>query len=161
GGKATNRAIHLTAPTRLLALGSLVLAAVGVYATWIEPFRLQVERARIALPAARAGSEALRIGVLTDLQTNRVTDYERGAIDRLMAQRPDVIVMPGDLFQGSPDDFESQREALRELLSRLSAPGGVYFVIGDTDRPGSSFREMLRSAGIRLLVDEVVRIDLK
>ena len=38
--------------------------------------------------------------MLADLQTNRVTGYERGAVDRLMALRADVILLPGDLFQG-------------------------------------------------------------
>ena len=118
---------------RAAALASLGLLAVGFYATFWEPFRLRVERASVPVASGRDGLGSVRIGVLTDLQTNRVTDYERGAVDRLMALRADVILLPGDLFQGTDDEFEAGA-ALRDLLSRLSAPGGVYFAMGDVDQ---------------------------
>ncbi|MBI4496366.1 MAG: metallophosphoesterase family protein [Chloroflexi bacterium] len=141
---------------RLLAVGMCLLALVGVYASWIEPFRLQLETATVPLAPERLGSAALRVGVLADIQTTRVTEYERDALDRLMALSPDLILLPGDLFQGEPGQFERELPALRDLVARLSAPAGVYFVLGDTDQQERVAR-ILAGTEVRLLVNEVVR----
>ncbi len=148
----------MTPSVRAAALASLGLLAVGFYATFWEPFRLRCERASVLVSAGREGHGAVRIGVLTDLQTSRVTDYERGAIDRLMALRADVILLPGDLFQGRDDEFERELPALRELLSRLSAPGGVYFAMGDVDQHPDRVRRMVEGTRVEPLVNRVVRV---
>lgn len=156
--RLTGCKIPATPLARVVAFLSLVPAPVALYATWIEPFRLQVERASLALPTERQGARTVRIGVLADLQTDHVGKYERDAVARLMAEKPDVIVVPGDLFQGSPAEFEANRDALRDLLSRLSAPGGVYFVMGDFDEGRAETISLLRSTEITLLVDDFVQV---
>lgn len=152
--------IRLTPAARLAATAALALAPVGVYATWIEPFRLRLESAHLEVSPRRAGHDPVQIGVITDIQTGRVTDYERRAIDRLMAQTPDLILIAGDVFQGSDAEFEASRSDLHELLGRLSAPGGVFLVLGDTDDDGGRLREVLRGTAIRLLVDETATVEL-
>ncbi|SIO61758.1 hypothetical protein SAMN05444166_6847 [Singulisphaera sp. GP187] len=154
------RRVSVSKPARIFAVGTFALIPIGVYASWIEPFRLQVETTRVPLGPARQGKATFRIGVIADLQTSRITDYERSAFDRLMSLRPDLILMPGDLFQGSEKDLEANRADLIELLSRLSAPGGVYFVLGDVDRGHYGLEEILQSAGVGMLVNEVTRIKL-
>jgi len=131
-------------------LPTLALPAVGVYASFIEPFRLQLETAEIPLDPARAGRGPLRIGVLSDIQTDRVGDHERSAVDRLMAQKPDLILMPGDVFQGGPGELERELPALQDLLRRLSAPGGIFCVEGNTDSP-KELRRILEGTAVRLL----------
>ncbi len=150
----------LTTPACITALASLGAIPVGVYATWIEPFRLQLETSRVTVSPRRDGSHVLRIAVLSDLQTVRVTEYERNAVARLMAQRPDIILLPGDVFQGPPKAFEANGPALRELLAQLDAPGGVFLVLGDVDRGGVLLRELLGSTKVRLLVNETVRFEV-
>lgn len=144
-----------TAPVRALAAMLLLGFAAGAHASWLEPRRLQVERAEVVLPGPRAGEGGFRIGVLADVQTDRVTDYERAAVARLMAERPDLILIPGDLWQMEPERFAQQRPALVDLYSRLSAPAGVFAVQGDMEVPGDLAR-LCRDAGIRLLDNEVV-----
>ena len=150
-----------TTTVRVVAWASLGLIPIGIFATWIEPYRLQLETARLELPAGKDGSGTVRVGVLTDLQTNLVGDYERRAVDLLMAQRPDVILLPGDVFQGSDEEFEATKGSLRDLLGRLKAPGGVYLVLGDTDGPGDLLAEVVREEGIRLLSNEIARVSVK
>ncbi|WP_435007268.1 metallophosphoesterase [Tundrisphaera lichenicola] len=147
----------LTPLVRIAATVSLVLPLVGIYATWIEPFRLRLESATLFVSAAREGIAPLRIGVLTDLQTDRVSDHERRAVALLMSQKPDLILLPGDVFQGTGEQFEATRSGLRDLLGSLSAPGGVYLVLGDTDGSGDHLREILRSTEIRVLENEIAR----
>ena len=153
-----SRRLRVTPLARLAAWAGLGLAAVGVYATLVEPFRLRLETARVPVAAGREGRGAIRIGVMTDFQTDQVTDYERGAVDRLMAQRPDVILLPGDVFQGDDDAFDRELPALRALLGRLAAPGGVYLVPGDVDRPVGRVHRLAEGTNITPLVNEVVSV---
>jgi|GEM_PF-195081 len=155
------RRIQLTKGVRRVAFAGLGLSAVGLYSTWIEPFRLRLEQQRVELDESRTGNEPIRIAVLTDLQTRQVTEYEHSAVDRLMATRPDLILMPGDLFQGDPRAFDKERPAFTELLSKLSAPGGVYFVLGDVDQAHPQLGSLLQSTGIRLLENELVDLQIK
>jgi predicted MPP superfamily phosphohydrolase len=134
-------------------------AAVGWYATHVEPYRLRVDRASLALDPRRAGDDTIRIGVLSDLQTNDVGRHEHAAVDLLLAEEPDVILLPGDLFQGSHDQFDANEAELRALLGRLDAPGGTYLVRGDTD-PDDRADRAVRGTGIVILDDETVDIEV-
>ena len=157
--RSGRRRRRVTGLARLTAWGCVAIAPVGAYATCFAPFRLRLETAQVPLPAARDGSVEVRIGVLADLQTSRVTDYERSAVQRLLDQRPDLILIPGDLFQGSAKDFERELPALRALLSRLSAPGGVYFVLGNVDSR-EQIERVLAGTRVRLLINEVVAVEI-
>ena len=120
-------------PVTALALVSVLLAPVGAYASLIEPARLVTERASLSLPSERAGRSPLRVAVLADLQFERLGGHERRAVQRAMRERPDVILLAGDYHQGARRTLEQELPALRELLGRLEAPGGVYAVQGDSD----------------------------
>lgn len=143
----------------VVAVVMLLPIAVGWYGTHVAPYQLEVEREELALPPERAGSDTIRVGVLSDLQTDHVTSYEHRAVDRLMAQEPDIILMPGDLFQGKPDAFAREEEALRELVGQLHAPHGVYFVHGDTDSweyPERAFE----GSEVVIVEDELIEIEI-
>ena len=105
-GEASYR---LARPVRWLAICSLAAPAVGVYATFIEPYRLQVEQVEIALPAEREGSGVVRVGVLADVQTAAVSGYEYAAFEQMMSLSPDVILL--DLNMPKKDG----REAIKEI----------------------------------------------
>lgn len=150
-------------PTTLVTLASLAslgLIGVGVYATWLEPYNLKLETAKLKVSTKRDGLKPVKIGVMTDLQTNGVGEHERRAVDLLMAQKPDVILIPGDVFQGSDVEFQATKSALGDLLAKLRAPGGVFLVLGDTDGPGDYLREILPETSIRLLVNEVAEVSI-
>ena len=151
----------LTRSVRLLAIGVCPLALVGLYATWIEPLRLQTETARVGVPSERAGAATIRVGVLADIQTPHVTEYERGAIERLMGLSPDLILLPGDLFQNDgKHSFDDEQPALHDLLGRLSAPGGVYIVLGDVDRE-EPIKRVIAGTGVKLLVNDIARTTVR
>lgn len=171
-------ALVLTVPLAALGLGALALrrgaprlvraaivvsllpAGLGYYATHVEPYRLRVDHHVVAVDPARAGDDEVTIGVLADLQTSGVGDHERRAVDDLMAAAPDVILLPGDLFQG--DLTDADLAAMRDLLGRLDAPAGVFFVQGDADgdlddpdRPGA---RILAGLAVTTLDDEVTDV---
>lgn len=150
---------EVTGGARTLAAAGLLPVGLWIHCRWIEPFDLRVERLQVALDPVRAGDRPLRIGLLADLQTDRVGDHERVAIERLMEGSPDLILVAGDLFHGTEAGFERELPALRTLLQRLSAPGGVWVVLGDADRPEWTER-MLAGSQARFLRDERADIAL-
>lgn len=142
---------------RAAGLVGLALALVGVWGSFVAPGRLMLERESVPLSAVRAGDRPITVGVVADLQFERVGAHEREAVDRLMGLRPDVIVLPGDVHQGSAEVLREELPAIRELLAPLRAPGGVWFVEGDHE---DLVEARLITAGthVRVLDDEVVTV---
>jgi predicted MPP superfamily phosphohydrolase len=141
-----------------VVVGGILLlpAPVGAYATHVEPRWLRTDVHELTVDESRAGTDSLRVGVLADVQTDDVGAYENEAVDRLLALEPDVILVPGDLFQGSRDDLERETADLRALLTRLEAPGGAYIVQGDSDG-WFLLPEVLRGTGVVPLYNQTVR----
>jgi predicted MPP superfamily phosphohydrolase len=144
-------------PAAVVCIAGLLLAPVGIYATHVEPGLLDVDRpAPLAVAEARSGRGAITIGVLTDLQTPVIGVRERAVVADLMAEAPDVILLPGDVVQADDRQFDRELPALQDLLRQLSAPGGVFLVGGDVDQPLDRLTRMVEGTGVRYLADEVV-----
>lgn len=148
-----------TSWVRLAALLSLLAMPIGVFATFIEPYRTQLEEADVHIGAARMTGSSVRVGVLADIQTDRITSHEWHAVEQVMDWQPDMILLPGDLFQGNGEDLERELPALTELLSRLHAPGGVYAVLGNID-PRELARLAFDNTSVRMLDNELVSVDV-
>ena len=129
----------------------------GVYATHIEPHWLRVDHHELGVSSARTGDDAIRIGVIGDLQSAGIGDHEREAVREVMATEPDLVLLPGDLFQGPRSTTDTAE--LRALLGELRAPGGVYFVQGDCEG-GGGYHELLAGLAITILDDEVVETEV-
>jgi predicted MPP superfamily phosphohydrolase len=140
---------------RALVVLGLLLAPVGAYASFVEPQRLVVERAQVPLSQERDGRDRVRVAVLADIQFDRLGEHEREAVTRLMEQRPDVILLPGDYIDGSAAERARELPKLRALFARLRAPGGVFAVQGDQETAAQA-REIFAGSGIRLLENELV-----
>lgn len=143
------------AATAVAVVVALALPAIGFYATHVEPYRVTLEEVEAVLPTNGPGTDPIRIGVLTDLQTTHIGGYERRAVALLRRAQPDLVFVAGDLFQGTPRQFEANRRALRDLIVSLDAPGGVYVVQGDTD-DGPTLDELFAGTPVTYLWNEVV-----
>lgn len=81
------------------------------------------------------------------------------AVGLIMEQKPDLIVLGGDLINMDASRFrgsESQRQ-----LARLQAPLGVYAVLGNHEYYSALYQEMrllLADSGIILLADQYARL---
>ena len=159
----------------------LALAAVpvGVYATHVEPFWLKVDRVELAVPAMGAvgavdgvdgvggvdgvdgGDERIRIGVLADLQTTGVGDYERDAVERLLGFGPDVVVLPGDLYQFDAAVFAERAPGFARLIERIVGEvPHVYLVSGNTDTV-AGLRRIVGGSGARVLDNEIDTFEVR
>lgn len=115
---------------RVLVTGGLAAAGLLVYAAVVEPRWLQVTRPTIHLRRLPTALEGLRLALLTDLHVGEFThpSLVRRAVRRVLAERPHLVAITGDLAA----DPRSLRETLIEL-SELRAPLGVYAVPGNHD----------------------------
>ena len=112
------------------ALGLLLLAG---YCFGLEPRRLVVSEHTLVSSKV---THPITIGVLADLQTDRIGPYEARVIKTLVEHAPDLILLPGDYLPvRTYKALEEQRDAFRELLteSGMSAPLGVFAVRGDVE----------------------------
>jgi len=142
-----------------LAVSLVVPLLVVVYGA-VNHRVLRVKEYRIELPRRTSSTAGLTVVFMADLHFRDLTS------DRLLeeltakvnAQRPDVILVGGDMLEGDRRDEDSGRyeRAFRGMASRY----GIFGVPGNHERfsrAGSD--QFLEKAGIRLLQDEVVTID--
>ena len=80
----------------------------------------------------------LRVVVLSDVQTDRVGAYERRAFALAMAERPDLVLLPGDFVQVSddPDHLGDVAVVVRSAVDYRTAE--VADVAGETARAGAA-----------------------
>lgn len=122
--------------------------------------RIAVTRHRIIVPGLGPGVGALRLVQISDLHIGNGLEGARlaDAVARVNALDPDVIVITGDLFDFDP----IANEACASPLGDLSAPLGVYAVLGNHDYH-AGFDRVARAMsavapGIKLLRDDFVRL---
>ena len=99
-------------------LAQLGFTAVSLYATWVEPFRVQVTQQALQSPKLDGGTP-LRILHISDIHVERITARERKMLDLVESLRPDLIVLTGDYLNLSTvRDPKAQAQA-RSLLEAL------------------------------------------
>jgi len=150
-GSAPNR------PLIGIALFSLALAAILyglINARWIRVRRIPVKLP--GLPESWRGRTAL---VLSDLHLGHINGVRfcRRVVRMAAALRPDIVFLPGDLFDGTKANAHRLAAPLREL----EAPHGLYFSTGNHDEFGGAdhYAEVLAGTGIRALTNEKVIVD--
>ncbi len=142
----------------VMLAGSIVAIGCGLWATHVEPFRLQVDRQGLGVEGA---TDTLLVGVIADLQTGSIGEYERNAIQQVIDADPDLVVMPGDLFQfDDPEDFDERAPEFVGLMRTLAdAVDTVVLVEGDHDTP-EGVGAIAEAAGVTFLQDEILQVDV-
>lgn len=133
--------------------------------TWLELNHLEIPVADLSPAFAR-----FRIVQLSDLHCSRqvTEDYLSEAVDLAGSQQADVVVLTGDFIHKG----YKYVDRVAEVLGRLSAPFGVYAVLGNHDysvRNALGFRrhrhlhhavvQGLTERGIRVLRNQSVRLE--
>ena len=137
----------------VLLLISLLLAALGTHAALRVPPVTPVE---IVVPGLPAAWDGLTVAQLSDVHASKTFpgNWLAGVVDAVNAARPDLIVITGDLFDGTPRQrFDDLRP-----LRRLRAPLGVYACPGNHEYYSglTAWRPRFSSLGILLLENDHV-----
>lgn len=121
---------------------------------------IEVHSHELCIPRWPSEFDGLRIGHLTDLHLGDLMPRERfeETLALLHEQRVDLVAFTGDavdLEHDGVEDFFSE-------LAKVHAPFGHYLVLGNHDHldDGEAVARAAREAGITVLLDEAVSIDV-
>jgi predicted MPP superfamily phosphohydrolase len=151
--------------SRRAFLESAVAAGVGVvgggagYGFLYERHALSLTEGDVLVDGLPAALSGVRIGLITDVHRSQWVSHDdvvaAGAL--LLAIRPDLIILGGDYVTWGDRTYV---EPAAEALAGLSAPGGVFAILGnhddDHDMPAA-----LMARGISVLRDARTRLTIR
>ncbi|GAA3964715.1 metallophosphoesterase [Gordonia caeni] len=141
--------------TAVLVIAAPVIVGYGVF----EANRPQVTQDTVTVPRLPAQFAGLRIAVVTDLHVGpaRGAGYTQRVVDLVNAEHPDVVILGGDLADGTVAQVGGDLEPLRDLR----APLGVFGVSGNHEYiadDGGSWLDFWSTLGVRPLRNERVEL---
>jgi predicted MPP superfamily phosphohydrolase len=136
--------------------GGAILAAVcGIAnAAW-----LRTTHVTVALPRLPEAWTHRRIALISDLHLGHIQGpfFLRRVLSRLRHLQPDLVLVSGDMFDGTTQGIER----LVQAWSGFSVPLGIHFVTGNHDEfaDQQQYLEALAQVGVRALNNERMVID--
>lgn len=163
---AAAQVLHLGWEPRTIATVLFAAAALVALYGVINAARVRVTRADVALPNLPVQWRGRTAVLVSDVHLGHVRNerFIRRLVRKLGALRPDVVLLAGDLYDGTAGDFNRLAEPWRELTTPHSPPAvphGVYFINGNHDEfySDAEYHEPLVQAGVRELNNQKVEVD--
>jgi len=154
--------LHFMAPqaTRpVLAATFFGLAIVTSLYGLVNAHYIRVPRISIQIPGLPESWHGRTALVLSDLHLGHVNgvSFSRRIVELAVRLNPDIVFLPGDLFDG----YKTDAEKLVAPFRALAPPFGSYFSTGNHDEFGNvaQYGEVLTRVGIRVLANEKVTVD--
>ncbi|MEO7137196.1 MAG: metallophosphoesterase family protein [Gemmatimonadales bacterium] len=134
-------------------------AAVGVDAFGLEAHRVLLSRHEVRIPGLPTGLDGLRIAQVSDVHFPGNQLAARAALDLLRQERPDVVVLTGDMTEsrGAMGDVRSFAADARGSLATVAVLGNWEHRAGAVGRLAV---DTYRSAGVELLVNQSKTVDV-
>jgi uncharacterized protein len=143
----------------LAAAGIGLVAGGGAHGFLYERHRVGVTRAALPVSGLPASLGGLRVALLTDFHLtgdSSAQDIQR-AIDLARAETPDLIILGGDYITRQDRRFMAP---CAEQLAQLTAPFGVFGVLGNHDDIFEMSRELKRR-GVEMLNDARTSVTIR
>ena len=143
----------------LLAAGVGGLAGAGTYGYARARHELSVTQASVPVAGLPPPLAGLRIGLITDVHRSRWVSHEHvaSAVSALMHHRPDLIALGGDYVTWGDRQYV---EPSAEALAPLSAPHGVFAILGNHD-DDHQMPAALGARGVEVLKDARTRLTIR
>ena len=158
--------IHLLHPPadpstiRPLLVESLYALAVlaGIYGL-INCYKIRIRRISVQLPNLPASWRGRRAVLASDLHLGAINNLRfcRRVVAMIASFQPDVVFLPGDLFDGTHADLDS----VLTPFQSLTPPHGIFFSTGNHEEftAATHYINAITRAGIRVLANESVSVD--
>ncbi|MGH9717361.1 MAG: metallophosphoesterase [Candidatus Acidiferrales bacterium] len=146
-------------PSRVILYACFALALAAGFYGLINSAVVRVRRVPVKLPNLPESWRGRVAALVTDTHLGHVrgVGFARRLVAKLSRLRPDVVLIGGDLYDGTAADARRLAEPLR----KLSAPLGTYFITGNHEEfhHREEYIEAVQHAGVRVLNNEKVMID--
>lgn len=148
------------ASARPLVAGILysIAALMGIYGLF-NARMVRIRRIAVQLPNLPASWRGRRAVLLSDLHLGPINGVQfcRRLVAKAQSFKPDVVFLPGDVFDGTKGDLDR----LVAPLKMLTPPLGIYFSTGNHEEfsDPTHYIDAIAGAGIRVLGDELVNLD--
>lgn len=140
------------------AATAAVAVALGIFGTWQGMRVPNVRTSIVTVPGLPPAFDGYRLIQLSDLHAHRLLPgpWQRKVVSRVNGRQPDLIVITGDLQDGTP----KARAADVAPLARLHAPDGVLAIPGNHEYYAdyAAWMAALRELGLTLLINEHVLV---
>ena len=141
---------------------STIIAVGAIHAN-----RLKVTHVKIAMDKTAGQLTGLRIVMASDLHLGNIHDRKSLAriVDKMNEQRPDVVLLVGDIFDSSPEPVIQNNMGVE--FERLQTKYGAFFATGNHEYIGEramrnakkTILDYLSSCGVQPLLDSLVLMD--
>ncbi len=145
----------------MLLWGSIFFALAAIYSLrglW-NAMHPQIKNLSIIIPGLPDGWKNKKVIQLSDVHLGHVyrEGFLRGIVDKINAEKPEMVVITGDLFDGMDGDLAP----LAKPLDDIEAKEGIFFVTGnhETYLGVKEVTGALARTKVKIMKDEV--IDLK
>jgi uncharacterized protein len=129
--------------------------AAGVYGL-VNSAGVRVRRVPVKLPNLPASWQGRVAALVTDTHLGHVRGvrFAKRIVAMVSRLKPDIVLIGGDLYDGTAANVHKLAEPLRGL----SAPHGAYFIAGNHEEFGdhTKYLEAVGAAGVRVLNNEKV-----
>ena len=140
--------------TQCFAAGLLSGILALVNAAWPRVVRVSVKLP--GLPTSWRGRTA---ALVSDLHLGHIRNggFLGRVVRKLSSLQPDVLFIPGDMFDGTAVDFDR----LSKIWRGLSAPLGSYFIAGNHEQFAGyeKYFDAVTASGIRVVHNEKIILD--
>lgn len=159
GIRVTHRGVNLDESRRVLIVVCYAIAIlIGVYGL-LNARIIRIRRVAVQLKNLPASWRGRRAVLLSDLHLGPINGVRSCRRFVALAARfdPDVVFIPGDLFDGTHADLDRLVAPFRALTPR----SGIFFSTGNHEEftAAAPYIEAIRRVGIRVLADELLTID--
>jgi predicted MPP superfamily phosphohydrolase len=141
---------------RTVFFGSVAIVIIIVFSGWLNTRFVRVENLQIDLARLPKAHNPTTVVFASDFHIGPSTGEKqvKSFVDDINARKPDLILIGGDLVEGSVDGLGP----VAGILSGLRAPLGVYSVLGNHEYHGGADKteRFMKSAGITVLRNRVV-----
>lgn len=156
-----SRRRFLTKAALVPPTAALAVSGVGSVLAYAQPV---VTRLKLPLKPDYAGLNGLKIAQFSDVHVGRFTTKGRLSeiAQAVIAQKPDIIVCTGDLFD---NNYDLERDQVIQFLKQMRAPYGQYLCIGNHEyyaASGGRIDELIATveeAGFKVLRDQHTKIE--
>jgi predicted MPP superfamily phosphohydrolase len=149
--------------SRRILGGTSILIVLGLLtAGTIQARSPKISRYAFTIPKPSASKNPLRIVFVSDIHLGTLIGNSRleDLVQRIESLKADLVLLGGDVLDEDLGPFVEQN--MTETLSRLHPPLGVYAIPGNHEYIGrhlKEFSQYLQMAGVKILIDEKVRLD--